>query len=221
MTPILYSFRRCPYAIRARMAIYYCDILIELREVSLKNKPASMLQYSPKGTVPVLVTSKHLVLEESMDIILWALEQSDTENWLVGYNHDGRKLIIENDTDFKFALDHYKYSDRFPEHPTDYYRKQAEQFIQKLDHRLQHQSFLISDQCSVVDIAIFPFIRQFVFVDQQWFENSNYFALKKWLNYFLESSLFQHVMVKYQPWQENDNPVFKNEMKQLPVKSNK
>ena len=130
--PILYSYRRCPYAMRARMALLYSSIPVEIREITLRDKPPSMLQFSPKGTVPVLVLPDNQVLEESLDIMHWTLKQQDTDNWLMANDVAGmeaiRTLIMENDSSFKKALDRYKYANRFPEHTAEYYRNQGRHF---------------------------------------------------------------------------------------------
>jgi glutathione S-transferase len=204
MLPILYSFRRCPYAIRARMAIAYASINLELREVSLANKPAAMLAISPKGTVPVLQLSDR-VIDESLEVIDWALEQSDPDNWLIsGCHNEQQALIAENDNEFKGWLDKYKYWDRYPQQSQLDYRIKAEEFIAKLERRLKANSFLSGSQMGLADIAIFPFIRQFAFVDKPWFDSSDYPALKCWLNHFLQSNLFNQVMQKQALWQQTE-----------------
>lgn len=204
MLPILYSFRRCPYAIRARMAIRYAGLNVQLREVVLRNKPTSMLEYSAKGTVPVLVLNGKDVIDESRDVMGWALAQSDPEHWLSDQN---TALIDENDFVFKKHLDRYKYAVRFPEQPMSFYRSQAEEFLIKLEGFLEENKFLCSDQVSFTDVAIFPFIRQFAFVDKDWFDQTSYSKLQNWLVYFLESDLFLQVMKKYPAWQEGDDIV--------------
>jgi len=205
MLPVLYSFRRCPYAIRARMAIAYTGIKVELREGFLGNKPASMLAASPKGTVPVLVLPDGKVIEESVDIMHWALGHDDPDGWwqpaLVDKVSD---LLEDNDFGFKQYLDRYKYSERYPQQSKLQYRSEAENFLMKLEEKLQHQAFLFGDQLAFSDIAIFPFVRQFAFVDKSWFEQSSYYGLQRWLRYFLESSLFLNVMVKVPAWKEGD-----------------
>ena len=174
MLPILYSFRRCPYAIRARMAIYYASITVELREVSLANKPQQMLALSPKGTVPVLQLPNK-VLDESLDVIHWALRQSDSDGWLRPELQSQTETLIEsNDNDFKAWLDKYKYWERFPQQPQLYYRERAEEFIALLENLLEKHRFLLGQTLSVADIAIFPFIRQFAFVDKEWFDSAPY-----------------------------------------------
>lgn len=208
MLPILYSFRRCPYAIRARMAIKYSGVVVELREVILAEKPDDMLVISPKGTVPVLQLPDGRVLDESYDIMHWALVNNDPENWLPEDDNTlqrTKNLIDTNDHSFKKHLDHYKYASRFPEHSTDYYREQSQEFLQQLDNLLVQSSYLAGGRITMADIAIFPFIRQFAFVDKAWFDQSQYKKLQAWLHKILEMELFVGVMKKYPQWQpEND-----------------
>ncbi len=199
MTATLFSFRRCPYAMRARMALHYAGCAVQIEEVSLKHKPARMLEYSPKGTVPVLVDGDR-VLEQSLDIMHWALAQNDPDNWLLIDNGEERRtiqaLIEENDQVFKAHLDRYKYHVRHPQHSQQYYRAQGEVFLSKLEARLQHRDFLITGHLTLADVALAPFIRQFGAVDPQWFATSPYPALRGWLQRFVESALFRAVMVK-------------------------
>lgn len=208
-TPVLYSFRRCPYAIRARMALKYASISCELREVILKDKPQAMIDISDKGTVPVLQLMDGSVIDESLEVMLWALEQADPDHWLDVENNDARLLIKKNDQEFKQYLDRYKYFQRYPEHSLLYYREKAEEFIELLETNLQeHQSIgLVSNRLSMADVAIFPFVRQFAHVDWEWFSNSQYRNLISWLLKFEESELFLAVMNKYKPWQENKDVV--------------
>ena len=199
--PILYSFRRCPYAIRARMALRYAGIEVELREVSLRNKPEQMLAASAKGTVPVLVLPDGQVIDESLAIMHWALDHSDPEQWRVpalAATSDG--LIAQNDGPFKHWLDRYKYADRYPEHTAEHYRGECERLLQPLEKRLQSSRFLQGEQPVLADVALFPFIRQFCFVDPAWFEASAYGGLKAWLSYFLAAPLFNEVMQKKPLW---------------------
>lgn len=209
--PVLYSFRRCPYAIRARLAIVYAKVGVELREVVLKEKPKEMLELSPKGTVPVLNLGLGKVLEESLDIMYWALGHNDSEGWLAGLTEsqkrDSEELISINDGEFKQHLDHYKYFDRFPEQSKETYRAQGEVFLSLLDERLSRQSHLLSENFSFADAAIFPFIRQFAHVDKKWFDQSRYQHLQQWLERLLQSELFLGVMKKYPPYQPGDEPV--------------
>lgn len=198
---ILYSYRRCPYAMRARMALKYAEISVEIREISLRDKPAEMLKISPKGTVPVLLSSdnslnKTLVIEQSMEIMHWALLQRDFDGWLTADGALTEQLIAENDGDFKRALDKYKYSIRFPEYAAETYRYQGEIFLLKLELLLNQSQYLLNDKASLADIAIFPFIRQFASVDEIWFESAPYPRLKVWLNALVESELLLSVMEK-------------------------
>jgi glutathione S-transferase len=208
--PILYSFRRCLYAIRTRMVLAYCQQQVELREVVLKNKPDCMLSYSPKGTVPVLVINNSTVLEESLDIIFWALERSDSDLWWLGLNKANKQtiqsLIEKNDGEFKAALDRYKYADRYPEQSATNYRQQAEKFLVILEQRLSEHTFLLGNKITLADVSLFPFIRQFAFVDKNWFDQSDYKNLQAWLEHHLSSDLFSQVMEKYSPWQLGDAP---------------
>jgi len=209
--PVLYSFRRCPYAMRARMIIAYSGVSVEIREVVLKDKPDEMIAASPKGTVPVLIYCNEVgdqtLLEESLDIMQWALALNDPDNIDlsdVGVTIFENVLIKENDSEFKTHLDHYKYADRFPAHDVSYYRSQGEVFLSKLEGLLLNNHYLAGDKMSVVDIAIFPFIRQFAHVDKKWFDGSPYLNLKRWLEGFLESEMFEAVMPKLAQWQPGD-----------------
>lgn len=193
---ILYSYRRCPYAMRARMALKYAGIALEIREIELKNKPAHMLKVSPKATVPVLVLSDGTVLEQSLEIMLWALQQQDKDDWLIADSELTQQLIAENDSIFKQALDKYKYAIRFPEDSAEVYRTQGEVFLQRLEILLIQSQYLLSSQISLADIAIFPFIRQFSGVDTIWFEAAPYPKLKIWLKTLIESELFTNIMQK-------------------------
>ena len=213
--PLLYSFRRCPYAMRARLALYGSGIIVELREVVLRDKPIQLRELSPKATVPVLVTTEGQVIDESLDIMLWALQQSDPEEWLLqevplqsAELHKATMVLIDqNDGQFKHWLDHYKYAERFPEHPAGYYREQAEVFIAQLEQQLQCHSFLMADKLSLADVAIFPFIRQFAHVDKTWFDQAPYPNVQRWLDGLLTSSLFIDVMSKYPQWHAESDVV--------------
>ncbi|WP_029512417.1 MULTISPECIES: glutathione S-transferase [unclassified Methylophilus] len=201
--PILYSYRRCPYAMRARMALWAADIQLEVREISLREKPAHLLQISPKGTVPVLQLTEGTVLEQSLDIMLWALAQRDPQGWLNTDRDTIVRLIAINDGDFKKALDRYKYPERYPEQPQVFYRQQGEQFLQLLEAALQQHRFVLGDSASMADVAIFPFIRQFAAVDAGWFAGSAYPQLRAWLNGWLESALFAQIMQKFPTYIES------------------
>lgn len=195
--PILYSYRRCPYAMRARMALSYAGIEVEIREISLQHKPAHLLQVSPKGTVPVLVLPQGVVIEQSLDIMRWALTLADKDGWLEVDTTKTAWLIAENDGDFKQNLDRYKYATRFPEHSAEFYRTQGALFLAQLEALLGQHQFLLADSPSLADIAIFPFVRQFAAVDVQWFEASHYQHVQRWLQYLVSTALFSKVMAKY------------------------
>lgn len=203
--PILYSYRRCPYAMRARMALRYANIDVEIREIALREKPAHMLAVSPKGTVPVLVLASGKVLEQSLDIMDWALAQSDLDTWNI-QDQEGQilsaDLIATNDGAFKQALDKYKYAIRFPENSLDVYRVSGEEFLKRLESLLRQNTYLCRNTITKADVAIFPFVRQFSMVEEQWFEVANYPALKAWLNGLLNSQLFIDVMEKYPVWRD-------------------
>ncbi|MFD1123407.1 glutathione S-transferase [Methylophilus flavus] len=195
--PILYSYRRCPYAMRARMALWAAQIQVELREVSLREKPQHLLQISPKATVPVLQLADGVVFEQSLDIMRWALQQNDTHGWLRGDVAMADALIGLNDGDFKKALDRYKYPERYPEQSPLFYRQQGEQFLQRLEALLTEHRFLLDDSANIADVAIFPFIRQFAAVDAEWFAHSSYSRLREWLAGWVEEELFTEVMQKF------------------------
>jgi len=210
--PALYSFRRCPYAIRARLAIAHSQIQIELREVELKNKPHELLTISPKGTVPVLQLDDQQILEESLDIMHWALNHPNSLKEAKPLNQQNSTdylslpMINENDNIFKAHLDGYKYARIKQE--GEIHRKEGEVFLQKLENKLKRHPYLTGETLSVSDYAIFPFIRQFAFVDIAWFEQSDYVQLKRWLNLLLETKLFKSVMMKYAPWKAGGEPVY-------------
>ena len=196
--PILYSFRRCPYAIRARIAIHYANISVDLHEVDLKNKPAAMLAASPKGTVPVLIDTDGTVIDESLEIMHWALRQNDPDGWLeLEKPAVANSLIDKNDGDFKSWLDKYKYHVGHPEHPPEYYRDHCEIFFALLEEKLTYNTHLLGEKMTIADNAIFPFIRQFAFVDKVWFDQTAYSNLRCWLNTFLHSERFLAVMKKH------------------------
>ena len=202
---ILYSFRRCPYAMRARLALAISGLQLELREVVLRDKPQSLLDISAKATVPVLITTDNEVIDESIDIMVWALEQADPNGWLTGLDDhqksEAKRIIDHNDGDFKYFLDRYKYADRYPEHSQEYYRQQAEKTLSDLEQRLQENGYLVSATASLADMAVLPFIRQFAFADKAWFDTAPYPALQQWLADFIASSLFASIMHKYPQWQ--------------------
>jgi glutathione S-transferase len=195
----LYSFRRCPYAMRARMALRYAGVAVDIVEVSLRAKPAEMLALSSKGTVPVLSVDGR-VIDESLDIMRWALAQHDPQDWLLKDDPQGQNamaaLIEENDQAFKVHLNRYKYAERYPEQPMAFYRAEGEAFLRKLDELLKDRDYLLADHPCLADVALMPFVRQFAHVDREWFAQSPYRRLQGWLQRFLESALFTGVMQK-------------------------
>ncbi|MCT8951235.1 glutathione S-transferase [Pseudomonas lundensis] len=192
----LYSFRRCPYAMRARMALRYSGVPVSIIEVSLKAKPADMLAASPKGTVPVLVCADGRVIEQSLEIMHWALSQNDPDVWLPADRPLIEMLIEENDTRFKVLLDRYKYAVRYPEYPMEHYRAQGAVVLQRLECLLEHTPYLTGTTLTLADVALAPFIRQFAHVDRAWFAQAPYPKLQAWLERFLASGLFTAVMAK-------------------------
>ena len=233
-TPILYSFRRCPYAIRARLALMHCGARCILREVSLKDKPSQMLKASSKGTVPVLVLptdeneaspvlchndselNRPRVIDESIDIMRWAMSEnpsrdlqkaSDWQNAETMSAADADALINQNDFEFKEQLDKYKYSDRHPEHPQHYYFEQAMPFLEQLEQRLAKSPYFGGNQFRFPDAAILPFIRQFSMVDPKTFNGLSLPNMQHWLAQSLESDLFISVMRKdSELWGQSKKP---------------
>ncbi|BDT77592.1 glutathione S-transferase [Polynucleobacter yangtzensis] len=202
MTPILYSYRRCPYAMRARMALKYAGIEVEHREIELRNKPQSMLLASPKGTVPVLCMDG-LVLDQSLDIMHWAISRSDPDQWRSADDAIAQAWIEKNDGPFKVLLDQYKYPNRFPELDTEAVLNEILQImLLPMEKSLQNSQYLLGEKMTWVDIAIFPFIRQFSMVDLKKFDDLPIPAVKKWLAQLLESELFHSVMHKHPVWRD-------------------
>jgi len=206
--PVLYSFRRCPYAIRARITLAHSAVRCTLREVVLREKPDDLLSLSPKGTVPVLLLRDGRIIEESLDIMLWALSQFDPDGWLEGEATMTHALIEENDTSFKQALDRYKYHVRYPENVPSVYRDQAASFIARLESLLSGNrgQGLMASRVTLADIEIFPFVRQFAGVDRVWFDAAPYPLLQQWLRRFESWSGFTRVMTKYTPWLSDEGP---------------
>jgi len=208
--PVLYSFRRCPYAMRARMAIAVSGQRCELREVVLRDKPAELLAASPKGTVPVLVDTDGRVIDQSLEIMLWALKRSDPENWLRPSHatlDDMLALIAECDGDFKRDLDGYKYPGRQPGANAEACRAQGALFLSRLEARLQTRRCLHGEQVALADIAIVPFVRQFAQVDAAWFGQQRWPALHAWLRARLEAPVFERVMAKHPPWRNGQRGI--------------
>jgi UPF0176 protein len=207
--PILYSFRRCPYAIRARLALLASGIRCEMREIALSQKPESMLSASPKGTVPVLVL-KDKVFEQSLDIMQWALEQNDPSHWsTVGKAHHAQALewVSSCDGEFKNNLDRYKYPNRYELTDGLRHREAGSVFLQQLNTRLMSSACLMGEKWTWVDAAIAPFVRQFARTDREWFDAQPWPALKGWLENFEQSAAYLEVMHKYKVWHQGAKPV--------------
>lgn len=207
--PILYSLRNCPYAMRARMAIFKSNQLVLLRDLVLSNKPEEMMEASPKGTVPVLVLSNGSVVEESLDVMLWALHESDPRDLLHSLDHKQQqenslsemlKLINEFDNEFKAYLEQYKCAKRYQEDNIEECRAACQHYLHQLEKRLSKHAFLMSDKESLADIALLPFIRQFARVERQWYLQSPYPKVRLWLNSYLQSAMFSKVMAKHPLW---------------------
>ena len=198
--PILYSYRRCPYAMRARMALHYAGVAFEHREIALRNKPQSMLLASPKGTVPVLCIGE-LVLEQSIDIMDWALGQSDPAGWKMVDHTLAQGWIDKNDGPFKTLLDQYKYPNRYPDlNPEKVLTAVKELMLEPMEANLQSSQYLLGGKITWVDVAIFPFVRQFAMVNPDKFAELPFPALKNWVTEFIESELLNAVMHKYPTW---------------------
>jgi glutathione S-transferase len=200
MLPILYSYRRCPYAMRARMALKYAGIQVEHREITLRDKPDSMLLASPKGTVPVLCIEE-LILDQSLDIMNWALAKSDPDGWKIVDISIAQDWIERNDGPFKTLLDQYKYPNRYPELSQGEVLKEIQGLmLEPMENALQSSQYLLGNKMTWVDVAIFPFIRQFSMVNPQTFKELPFPLTREWLNQHLESELFNSVMDKYPVW---------------------
>lgn len=188
--PLLYSFRRCPYAIRARMALLISETAYDLREVKLSDKPPALLAASAKATVPVLVLPDGEVIDESLDIMRWALRRHDPERWLDG---DDQQLIAANDGPFKYHLDRYKYPDRYASDAVEH-RARGSMILSDIERRLALGDYLCGAHRSLADVATIPFVRQFAAVDRPWFDTLPLPAVQRWLGRFLASPLFVRVM---------------------------
>jgi UPF0176 protein len=201
--PILYSFRRCPFAMRARMALSVSGLMYEIREVVLRDKPQELLQASAKGTVPVLVDTDGRVIEESLEIMVWALAQHDPEQWLApeqGSLLEMQALIGECDGQFKYHLDRYKYAERYEHIDALVHRTEAALFLEKLNDRLQQTAYLFGSHMALADIAIVPFVRQFTLADPSWFEAQPWLNLQAWLAEWVNSERYAQIMPKYPQW---------------------
>ena len=208
---ILFSFRRCPFAIRARWAIKMCELEVEIREIDLKNKPSELIKNSASKTVPLLFLNNGEVIEESLDIIIWALKNSQKNNIGKYFKKSSREIILEtiheNDHIFKYHLDRFKYASRFNPSEQDFHFKKAQKYLNKLNialSKFDKNRWLIDDQESIADWCIWPFIRQFkIACDSQ--KISDYFEdpIQTWFNYFYEHENFKFVMYKYSIWESS------------------
>ena len=209
--PTLYSFRRCPYAMRARLALRLCKIECIIREISLKAKNSEFLKVSPKGTVPVLVLPNGKVLEESLDIINWSLEQNDPNNLKV--NDEVSKKINDKyiqlfDKDFKFHLDRYKYSSRYNISNSEIHRNKARNILTEINTMLEGKDYIGGQCMSLLDISILPFVRQYRIADINWFDNHlGLRNINNWVNIFLNTEILASIMTKYKVWEKEDPPI--------------
>jgi len=214
--PILYSLQHCPYAMRARLGILLAEQSVLIRAVVTKNKPAEMLAVSPKGTVPVLMIDhaeygevQHLkatIIDESIDIMLWALKLNDPQDLLQaedpGLLDAMLELIRKNDKQFEPDLEVYKLAKRFHKESEVEDRQRCEGFVAELEKKLESSDYLMGDQASLADYALLPFVRQFARVDRKWYLQSPYPRLRDWLNRHLQMPLFTKAMAKYPLWLE-------------------
>lgn len=197
---------------RARLALCFAGIIYEHREIELKNKPHSMLEYSPKGTVPVFIDSEGKVIDESLDIILYALKHNDSKNMLpTGTIYtQSIDLIKRNDTEFKQSLDRYKYPSRYGLDDSSLPRQACEQFLRFIDDLLQSNTYILTTELQLIDIAIFPFVRQCIKVDNEWFLGLNLLQLSKWLDKIGSIPEFTMIMKKYPIWHPEAKPIIQN-----------
>lgn len=208
--PILYSFRRCPYAMRARLALAASRTTCQLREIVLRHKPAPMLAASPKGTVPVLILTDGQVIEQSLEIMVWALRRNDPHAWLAPTDSslpDMLSLIDTCEQVFKHHLDRYKYPQRYDLQDGLVHRDQAAGWLMELERQLADRPFLSGDHPALADMAILPFVRQYAYTDLDWFQAQPWPQLLRWLEEWKGSALFEQVMEKYAPWEEGQERV--------------
>ena len=201
---VLYSFRRCPYAIRARMGLQAADFNPHVREVVLRDKPQELTDVSPKATVPVLTLGDGTIIDESLDILLFALRQNDPLGLLDAYDEKAQALIAANDTGFKQALNRYKYPSRFPDEDCSDAQGNCRAFFERINDVLIQSDYLNGDVLSVSDLATFPFIRQCAHVDKEWFGALPLPALHRWFHVMRDGDLFLSVMPKLDQWENSD-----------------
>lgn len=202
--PILYSLRQCPYAMRARMGLLLAKQPVILRDVDMKNKPTDMLTASPKATVPVLVINQSSVIDQSLDIMLWALSENDPSNLLQGNQVAMLELIHRTDNEFVDALKKYKAASRYHDVEKDSYRLHCEAYISDLEQRLTQHEYIMGDTPSLADYAILPFIRQFSRVERQWYRQAPYPLIQCWLNKHYQQTVFTQAMAPHKPWHKGD-----------------
>ena len=211
--PILYSFRRCPYAMRARLAIKASGIIVEIREVELKNKPKEFLGISPKATVPIVCISSKQIIEESLDIMEWALKINDPLK-LLKYEKLNRieihNILNKLENEFKQNLDRYKYSSRFDQPNPELSRDKNLKILNEFNNLLQNNKGICSSHLSLLDYAVFPFIRQFRNVNSVWFDSLELKFLQTWLYELIDSDEFSSIMKKYEIWNPNQKPIYTN-----------
>ncbi len=208
--PIFYSFRRCPYAMRARLALVVSNCICELREVVLRDKPQEMLAISPKGTVPVLIDLDGRVIDESIDIMLWALTKHDPEKWLIpgsGNLAEMLELIAQFESGFKYHLDRYKYPNRYEGTDGIAHRSEGYFYLEKLNQHLSKTRYLFGNRVALADMGIVPFVRQFAHTDLPWFNEQQLSHLHDWLSRFVESEIYNRVMIKYPKWESGTEGV--------------
>ena len=211
--PILYSFRRCPYAMRARLAIKASGLIVEIREVELKNKPKEFLNISPKATVPIVCISSKQIIEESLDIMEWALKINDPLKLLKNEKLNRieiHSILNKLENEFKQNLDRYKYSSRFDLPNPKLYRDKNLQTLNEFNNLLQNNKGICSSQLSLLDYAVFPFIRQFRNVNSVWFDSLELKFLQTWLYELIDSDEFSSIMKKYEIWKPNQKPIYTN-----------
>ena len=210
MRPVFWSFRRCPYAMRARLAVTISQTKVELREILLRDKPAQFVTASPKATVPVLQLPDGHVIEESLDVMMWALRRNDPEGWLACMEANPEKVsrFFERlDGPFKHHLDRYKYASRYDKEAALIHRQEGAEILAEFNAILASQPALSGEDLGLLDFGSLPFVRQFRIADPEWFDAEDWPHLQAWLMAFLDSSLFAAVMKKYAPWENGEKGI--------------
>lgn len=211
INPVFYSLRNCPYAMRARMAIYQSGQAVQLRELCLDSKPVEFLTVSPKGTVPVLVLPNGDVFEQSLQIMRWAFSTHDPDNYLLADKDHKQQQMLELidlfDEKFISSLENYRSAKRYHDDSLLHWRENCEHYLQLLEQRLLQHRYLFSDNPTLADLAIIPFIRQLARVERQWYLASPYPSVRNWLNRYLQSPMFSKVMAKFPLWSAKEQPV--------------